>query len=409
MNYRAVLIKLTGATLIAQIIAITFIPIISRLYSPDDFAVFTFWSSLGGLVGGVLSLKQEQFLLSRPQNEWAPILARIFFTYKVSIFIFLFAFAIYVIVSDGLHSSKLILAFFYCLSTSLIISFSNIANICEKFTSLAKARIYMSLVLGSSQAGLGLLSDSPNSLLVGAVGSQLIFLAFLYPKIRHNFSLPGKDNSLRPSVNDVKNSLSSICSSMTLSVATGFPPVMLYSLGYQHEAGVVAVLQRFMLIPVTLLANPLSQTFISFLKNLGEMPLTKKFLISSVVFISLSYSVSYVAALLAGKFSLFSFVLGPQWEEADAIAPSIVTIYTVLLIRNISTQYFMVKERQSSLMKIDVVFIMLMVASYAFAKTERLGLSQYILSLNLSYFIYMAIPVACIIQSNIRRHKHSHE
>lgn len=401
MDYKKTFAALAGATLLSQIIAIAFIPLISRIYSPDDFAVFTFWSSIGGLVGGVLSLKQEQFLLSRPQKEWPSILARIFFIYKVSSLIFLIAFAMYVTVSDGLHSSKLILAFFYCLSTSLIISFSNIANICERFTSLAKARIYMSLALGSSQAGLGLLSDSPNSLLIGAVGSQLIFLVFLYPVIRQNFTCSGKGSSLCSSANDVKNSLSSIFSSITLSVATGFPPVMLYSLGYQHEAGIVAVLQRFMLMPVTLLASPLSQTFISFLKNLGEKPLTKKFLITSVFFILISYSVSYIAAIVASKFSLFSFVLGSQWEEADTIAPSIVTIYTVLLVRNISTQYFIVKERQTSLMKIDAFFILLVTVGYALSKTGNIDLSQYILSLNMSYLIYMAIPVAHIIQSNI--------
>ncbi|VVO95825.1 hypothetical protein PS850_02604 [Pseudomonas fluorescens] len=409
MNYRSALIKLAGATLIAQIISIAFIPVISRLYSPDDFAVFTFWASIGGLVGGVLSLKQEQFLLSRPKNEWPPILARIFFTYKISVLIFLIAFAVYVPFSDGLYSGKLILAFFYCLSTSLIISFSNIANICAHFSSLAKARIYMSFVLGSSQAGLGLLSDSQNALLIGAVGSQLTFLAFLYPKIRHILFQPEKSPPSRPSINDVKKSMSSIVSSMTLSVATSFPPVMLYSLGYQYEAGIVAMLQRFMLIPVTLLASPLSQTFISLLKNLGDNPLSKKFLVNAVLFSFSYYFLSYVVALAAGKLTLFSFILGAQWTEADVIAPSIVTIYTVLLIRNISTQYFVVTERQGSLMKIDIIFIISMLAGYALAKTQNLGFSQYLLSLNLSYFIYMVTPVAYIAQSNRRPRKHSHE
>lgn len=400
MNYKKTFTTLAGATLLAQLISILFIPFIARVFPPESFAEFTFWAAMGGLIGGVFSLKQEQFFLSRPKSEWPEIIARIFVIYKCGIAAFLAFTAIYLVIGQLGKGLSVLLTFLYSLLTSLIISFTNIANVQEAFPALAKSRIIMSTVLGSTQLAVSIFSTSSDALLIGAVLSQLLLLIYLYPKANIGTFLSIKNEATLPRRNDVKISLHSIFSSITLSVAMSFPPVLLFSLGYHFEAGIVALLQRCMLMPVNLLAAPASQVLVVFLRRNQQQKISNRLLAQSTTAIALAYICSYLLTAAASELKLLTYILGQQWKAADLLAASVVSIYVSLLIRNISVQYFLVRERQSSLMQIDVLFLILLGVGYAAASAHYLALQQYLLVMNVTYFIYMLAPLVYIAIHN---------
>lgn len=401
MNYKKTFATLAGATLFAQLISLLFIPLISRRFPPESFAEFTFWAAMGGLAGGILSLKQEQFFLSRPRTEWPTIVSRIIILYKAGTTLFSLAAACYLIFSEADKITLIILTFLYCLSTSLIISITNISNILEKFSALAKSRIIMAATLGSTQLALGIFSASPESLLIGAALSQLFFLAYLYRKAQIKSILTTNIRPTLPAINDIKISLNSIFSTITLSIATSFPPVAVFTLGYHVEAGILALLQRIMLMPVNLLAAPASQVLVVFLRK-NQRKIRQQFFIRTAVLITLTYFLSYLLVLATSALNIFTYTLGEQWKAADLFAPSVVTVYVSLLIRNISVQYFVVRERQSSLMKIDVFFLVLLASGYSVAGNNYMGLQQYLLTVNITYFIYMLAPLVYILFHNSR-------
>lgn len=401
MNYKSTLLKLSGATLIAQTLSILLIPIISRLYSTNSFAEFAYWVSIGGLLGGVITLKQEQFFLSRPKEEWGKIFARVILLYVVFFVISIIITAYLLLLSEFTKATSLTLVFVYSAATSLIISLSNIANIEGSFSSLAKARVYMSLALGVGQVGLGIFSGTVHSLFIGAIASQMAFLIFLYYDIRHLLPKFHIRNISLPSRHDVQRCASSIFSTITLSVATSFPPVLLFSLGFQHEAGIVALLQRFLLFPVTLMAMPLSQAFVFFLGQLGSNTLSKKFLALSLAFILSVYLTFYTASIISAKVSFFAIVLGSNWAGADLLVPSIAAVYASLLLRNISNQYFLVREEQSVLYKLDAFFLVALFSWYINCQSSNANYDSCMLQLNLVYLLYSALPVIYIALKNL--------
>lgn len=400
MNYKNTLLKLSGATLIAQILSFSLIPIISRLYSTNAFAEFAYWASIAGLVGGVITLKQEQFFLSRPQCKWGEIFARIFLLYIIYISASI-AITMYFWLFDELtKAASLALALTYGIATSLIISLSNIANISGAFGSLARARVYMSLALGVSQIGLGIFSGTAYSLLIGAIASQIVFLVFLYCGMRRSLPKINISKISLPSFEDINRCAFSIFSTTTLSIATSYPPVLLFSLGFQSEAGIVALLQRFILFPVTLMAMPLSQAFVYYLGQLGNNVLSRKFIILSLAFALSTYTIFYTASIIPGKISFFAFVLGKNWAGADVLIPSVATIYASLLLRNISNQYFLVREKQSALSKLDAVFLITLAVWYINCHSNKLSYSTCILQLNLIYLLYSILPLVYISITN---------
>lgn len=400
MNYKNTLLKLSGATLIAQTLSILLIPIISRLYSTSSFAEFAYWISIAGLLGGVITLKQEQFFLSRPKVDWGQIFARIFLLYIIYFLISITTIIYLYLFSEFTNTASLSLVFIYSVATSLIISLSNIANIEGSFGRLAKARVYMSLALGVGQVGLGMFSGTSHSLLIGSIGSQIVFLVFLYFGMRHQLPKLSIVNLSPPPLQDIKRCAFSIFSTITLSIATSAPPVLLFSLGFQHEAGIVALLQRFILFPVTLLAMPLSQAFVFFLGGLGGRNLSKKFLALSLGFTLSVYLTFYTASVISGKISFFTFVLGESWAEADKLVSSIAIIYASLLLRNISNQYFLVKEEQSALYKLDAIFLVALTIWYFSCKSNTVIYNHCIFQLNLTYLLYFFLPAIYITLKN---------
>jgi len=251
----------------------------------------------------------------------------------------------------------------------------------------------MTLALGAFQILFGFLSESANSLLLGAVVAQLAFLAVIYPAIRgisFDFSLAPIQ---LPTAQETLRTFASIWSSVSLTVATSFLPLMVLSLGHSQEAGVLAMLQRFLMAPVTLFATPLSHVFVFFLRSRNSNKIKTRFIAAIVGLISFVYFFTYCAAKIAGQLSLFSFFLGNSWKDADVLASSVASIYVGLLIRNILLQFFLVKEKQTSLAMTDGIFVLSLLLFYTLAHFQHLDLFEFIACLNFSYLIFALLPV----------------
>jgi len=393
-GYSKIALRLITGSLLAQGLSFAFIPAISRIYGPESFAAFAFWISVGSIIGASLSLKQEQFFLSRKEEEWTDIASRL-------AAIFLLATIAITVTSIGLLTLKkatlsvsLLLAFLYGLSTCLISSLSNIANVKGKFSALNKSRIGMSLALGLLQIGFGLIANSHISLLLGIFGSQAVYLAILRNGLLRDLQLIVLKYPRRPDSDNIKKSAISLLSAVTLAVATTAPPSALYLLGYKDEAGSIAILQRLLMSPVNLLAMPLSQAFIYFLKNEGAIKINKKPLLLICIGTTFCYTIFLLGSWLLREISAISYFLGDAWSKADTLIISMCLLYASLLIRHIITNYFVVREVQSTLIPVDIAFILLSIASTLVAKTHNIDPHDYLLMLNACYLIFATTPIA---------------
>lgn len=390
MSYKSVFLKLTGAAFIAQAFSVVFIPILTRIYTPESFAVFSLWISIGGLLGGGLTFKIEQFLLSRSILEWPPILNLLIYIYKFSFCFFCFVSIFCFLFIDFVEYLVVVFVLIYCFLTSVIMFFSVVANVLNKFELLGKARILISLILGILQICFGLISNTPESLILGAIGSQLIFIYTLYPCFK-NIEIDDSVTVFKFTRDDAKKCVASVFSSITLTIATSFLPVMMLALDYKHEAGVVAILQRFLMLPINLLATPLSHVFIAYLRETKIIYINFRYCFFGFLIFIISCLLIYQFSIFLGDIKIFNFILGEEWDDADVMISSVVFVYISIFFRNVLLPYYIVREKQLALIIVDLLFITLLCCSFLFANLGFLNFEDFLIYINKSYVFYMVV------------------
>jgi len=95
-TYILQIITLMSGTLMAQIVILAFMPIMTRIYTPSEFGIYSLFFSVTNLLGMVSSLKYEQAIILPKSNRDADallflsVIITLFMTLLVTLFIFIF-------------------------------------------------------------------------------------------------------------------------------------------------------------------------------------------------------------------------------------------------------------------------------------------------------------------------------
>ena len=167
---------LTAGTSLAQFITILLTPVLSRLYSPEDFAVFALFTSLVSQVSVIASLRLEMALPTIKQDWEAARLTKL--AIKTSLWICLLAvlcISAYLLWIEK-SENRLIL-----LLAPLAILFSAINQILNFYSSRSKSfrvnsisRILLNLVTGLGSITLGFIGWGSHGLIIGNVVGLII-------------------------------------------------------------------------------------------------------------------------------------------------------------------------------------------------------------------------------------------
>jgi len=65
------LVKLSSSTLLAQVLLIISSPLLTRLYSPEDFGVFAFFIGIIGVLSTITNLRYEQAIIIPKKDSLA--------------------------------------------------------------------------------------------------------------------------------------------------------------------------------------------------------------------------------------------------------------------------------------------------------------------------------------------------
>ena len=173
-----VLMLVTGTT-VSQIIPIAISPILTRIYTPEDFGILALFMSLSMLFGSVASARYEQAIILPDQDEDALNLIVLSLSFLVVvcclilIVILLFHGWIVTLVNNVSISVWL---YFVPLMIFIFGSF-NIINVYairqKQYKILAKANVYKSLVLATIQVILGIVKAGVSGLISGQIFSTI--------------------------------------------------------------------------------------------------------------------------------------------------------------------------------------------------------------------------------------------
>ncbi len=331
---------MTGTT-IAQAIPVAITPILTRIYTPEDFGVLALFIAIVSIFGTIATGRYElAIMLPKKDEDAINIFALGFIITTILSSILLILTIIFNNYFVNLLNNKEISMWLYFIPLAVFfMGFFNILNYFnirrKNYKDIANATIIKSIAAAIIQLSIGFIKSGASGLVSGQIISQL----FANMRLLKNIL---KDKILMSKIKKVKiialakrykdfpkhNAPAALFDIGALQM----PFLFLTKLFNETIVGFYFLAARLIFLPSALIGTSISQVFfqtISNQKNNNEkcMPLLKN------TILKLS-AISFLFTLLFFIFSplLFKIIFGAEWEEAGEIARYLSIIFFIRFI-----------------------------------------------------------------------------
>jgi len=390
---------MTGTT-IAQAIPIAISPILTRIYTPEDFGLFAFYMAIASIISVIATGRYELAIMLPEKEEDALNIAAL--SGLITVFVSLISFTVILVFNHQIVlwiekpevSNWLYLIPCSVLVTGLYQSFNYWHNRSKNYKVLANNRIIQSGTTGLSQSGLGLVNTGVGGLIFGGLAGQSLACCYLARKVyvddeRYFRCLNlGRMNILAkkyinfPKI-DVPTTLINIASSL-------MPNILLTSLYSPVFAGYFYLTQRVLQVPITLISSSVLDVF----KQRASEDYKKLGNAKQI------YKKTFLALMLMGGApsiilffiveDMFAFVFGEAWRVAGTYAQILLPALFLRFMANPLSFMFYVAEKQLwNFLGMLSLFTMIL-ASFYFAESDFEVMISISAAYTLIYIMYIA-------------------
>jgi len=339
-----VLTLMTGTT-IAQAIPIAISPILTRIYTPEDFGIFALFMALVGMFSSIASGRYELALLLPKKDEDAfNILVLSFIIICILSFLLLIGilFLHDSIISLLQNDAISIWLYFIPLALFLVGSFNLLTyynNRKNMYRDIAQATIVKSLVLVVVQLGIGSLKSGVS----GLVSGQIISQAFANVKLIKNVFSRRFFNAISfvkmfALARKYKNFPKFQAPHAFLNTLSSSAPIYFFTIFLTSSVvGLFSLSTKIVLTPLMILSSATAKVYnqkvsMLFYKKLDCYTFTLKLLYSLVKKILLPFIVFIFFAP-----DIFTFLFGLEWREAGVYTQILSPwLFMVFLVGSVS-------------------------------------------------------------------------
>ncbi len=326
---RNVLTLLSG-TVLAQAIPILLSPVLSRIYTPEEFGIFSIFSSFAAAVAVVATFRYELAIMLPEKESSAVNILRLAFiitatlTLILLIFILLFSRQLPVwLATPELHQMQFYLPFFLLFAGGAQ-ALNYWLSRQKKFRLLAAGKVSQSGITGIISIGLGINGFSSLGLMIGSIAGQFAAMAiYLAGSIK---KLAALEHFVSRKM--MLENFRAYKTFLTINTPHAFSGVLqdilvIFLLNYffpKSLLGSYAFAFRILKVPSALIGAAMFQVYFQKASTLVADGKKLQSLTKSV-YIQMSIAgvpIFTVLALLAPQ--LFSWIFGASWREAGVIA-----------------------------------------------------------------------------------------
>ncbi len=377
---------ISGSTALAQLLNALFSPVITRIYSPEEYGILTVYTSILGLIVIVASLKYEWGIPIAENDEKAiNVMGLSFFVllhFVILVFVVFYFFGEPILT---LLDATVLLNYRYLIPVGVLFGgsysiFLQWAYRNKDFKSISKTKLTQSIAGNGVKVGLGLFGVGPIGLVFGQIFKEGAGIGTLSRSFRK------KDKHLLKKINKkeilwgakrYKNfPIFSAPSQLLNTAGVQLPVFFITSLYGSQVLGLYGLANSIVNLPMVLIGQSVGDVFYGEAASVGrENPkrvkdLSNK-LFKRLVVIGL---VPLLVLLFFGPF-LFSFVFGSQWYEAGVYAKILAFLVFARFIFTPISRIFSVFERQREAFVLDLFRVALVFV--AFGISSFLGFSSY--------------------------------
>lgn len=326
---RNVLTLMTGTT-IAQAIPIAISPILTRIYTPEDFGVFALYMSIASIISVIATGRYEMAIMlpKKDENAINIVALSIIISFFVSFISFLVVFIFNTQITNLLGNNEISNWLYFIpitiLFTGIYQSFNYWSNRKKQYKRLAISRVIQSGSTATTNIAMGFNSFGSSGLILGGILGQGIATSMIakmvwkedsnkiiqikklkiFALLKKYIDFP-KINMFHAFINDAKNFILNI---------------LLVKFYDTFILGQFYMLNRILLLPSGLIGNSVSQVlFRVYSEKYNKNEDFSKDVLAIIIKLFLFALIPFLIIVLFGK-EIFSFIFGADWIIAGELA-----------------------------------------------------------------------------------------
>jgi len=399
---RNVLTLMTGTT-IAQAIPIAISPILTRIYTPEDFGVFALYMSIASIMSVIATGRYELAIMLPRKDEDAinivalSIMISFFVSFISLIIVFIFNAQITNLLGNPEISNWLYFIPITVLLTGIYQSFNYWSNRKKQYKRLATSRVIQSSTTATTNLSMGFNGFGSSGLILGGVLGQGVATGVIGKLVWKEDSYRLKEVKKLKIFALIKKHKKLPIYNLPNALIDGFRlsgiSILIAKFFTTATLGQFSLAWKMVQTPMFLIGGSLSQVFFQKVSSSKKSDLYRiviKFIIKASIVATPIFLFIYLFAV-----DIFIFVFGENWKLAGEAA-SVMTPWLFLnFMSSPMANIFIVLNKQEVVLVVSVIYMILPISLLFFLNTlgfiEVLSIITIAMSIVLVFFILLAL------------------
>ncbi len=339
-NFNKYLLTLLSGSVVAQALPVAITPILTRIYTPEDFGVLAIFMAISLTLGSIASARYELAILLPVKDDDALIIAKlgtlisVILSSSVLVVVFFWGERIAILLGSPSIADWLYLTPVMIISIGLYNCLNYLSTRKELYKNIAYSNITKSVAISSGQLMFSFAKPIFNGLIIGQVIGNIVANVNLFKTVKDNYNYkPTKLTKLIALLKRYRRfPLVSVWSILANNLSTHLVNVIISSMYSLSTLGYFTFTQKILGLPTSIIGNSIGQVYFQQAaiekKNKGtawetyKTTFIKLFCISIVFFLPLLFVVE----------DLFSFVFGKEWRVAGQYAQILIPFFAIRFI-----------------------------------------------------------------------------
>jgi len=328
---RNVLTLMTGTT-IAQAIPIAITPILTRLYTPEEFGLLALFMSISGVLAAIATMRYELAIMLPRNNEeasdvfWLSIMISGGISLILLFIVMFFGGDISVILGSLEIAAWLYLVPISVFFTGIYQSLNYWNTRAKQFPNVAKSKVLQTTMVSSTQLALGYSVFKGAGLILAATFGQVVSTVYLIGKLRRDSGLKSFrfKGLIAASKKYKKFPLVSAWGALFNKFALQMPIFVITKFFSAGMAGQFSLTYRVLNVPMALIGTSVSQVLFQKIVELhDQQPEKLKVYLLQIFFLLLLPMIPMIVVLFFWGEQIFQVVFGLDWVGAGTIASTL--------------------------------------------------------------------------------------
>ncbi|KKA44114.1 lipopolysaccharide biosynthesis protein [Salinivibrio sp. KP-1] len=363
-----------GSTL-SKLIGIAAIPILTRLYSPEEFGVLSLYNSITLLIVPFMTLRYV-VAIPLPKKDITSIHILwlcLYLSLGVSVVFFLILF---LLKNLGVEYIRPLGNYAYLIPISaFLVSYLEVATYWlsrkESYRLISKFSVIQSIGGGVVKLSLSLVPISAFGLILGQMVQQFFFLPFFFGRRKKTKVMKKNIIKLLFIFSDFAKYRLPAHLMLVLSLQM---PILAFSAMYDEDiVGQLSLATMLLTLPVTLVSNSVGKVYYSKVSSIGSNKPDEIYELTRRLTINLA-KLSFPCTVLVYCFSpyLFTLFLGEDWMAAGKMASVMSVMLLFQFLSSPILNAFNIFKKQKIVLALNIVRVSLLVSLFAVCHRNNL-------------------------------------